>query len=145
MKHMSSALVSMLAAVGIAVAIPALGEPTSALPREQMQGSVAYLTGGIGLDESRAIIQAASQYSLELEFVRKTTAHNEYMSDVKVTIKDLAGKTVLETVSGGPFLLARLPAGQFTVSAERGGDAKQRVVNIKPNGHERVMFEWQQQ
>jgi hypothetical protein len=145
MKHMSSTLVSILAAVGIAVAIPAMGEPTSALPREQMQGSVAYLTGGIGLDESRAIIQAASQYPLELEFVRKTTVRNEYMSDVKVTIKDHAGKTVLEAVSGGPFLLARLPAGQFTVSADRGGDAKQSIVNIKPNGHERVMFEWQQQ
>jgi len=145
MKRMASTLVSMFAVVGIAAAVPAMGEPTNALPREQMQGTVAYLTGGIGLDESSAIKQAASQYPLELEFVRKVAAaRDEYLSDVKVTIKDHAGKTVLETVSGGPFLLARLPAGQFTVSAERGGEAKQRVVNIKPHGHERVMFEWQQ-
>lgn len=144
MKRMSSTLVSMFALVSIAAAVPAMGEPTNALPREQMQGAVAYLSGGIGLDESSAIKQAASQYPLELEFVRKATGRDEYVSDVKVTIKDHAGKTVLETVSGGPFLLARLPTGQFTVSAERGGEAKQRVVNIRPHGHERVMFEWQQ-
>jgi len=144
MKRMSSTLVSMFALVGIAVAVPAIGEPTNALPREQMQGSVAYLSGGIGLDESSAIKQAASRYPLELEFVRKATGRDEYVSDVKVTIKDQAGKSVLETVSGGPFLLARLPTGQFTVSAERGGEVKQRVVNIRPDGHERVMFEWQQ-
>ena len=143
MKRMSSALASMLAVLSIAATVPAMAEPATALPREQMQGTVAYVTGGIGLDESSAIIQAAPGFPLELEFVRNTMGRNEYLSDVTVTIKDHTGRTVLETVSGGPFLLARLPTGQFMVSAERSGEAKQHVVNIRPEGHERVMFEWQ--
>ena len=143
MKRVSTILVSMLSAVGIAVAATAMSASTSALPPEQVQGSVSYLSGGIGLDESNAIKQAASQYPLELEFVRKATPKAEYLSNIKVTIKDHAGKTVLDTMSNGPFLLAKLPAGQFTVTAERGSEAKQRVVNIKAQGHERVMFVWQ--
>ncbi|RPI44794.1 MAG: carboxypeptidase regulatory-like domain-containing protein [Betaproteobacteria bacterium] len=143
MKRVSTILVSIFSAVGIAVAATAMSASTSALPPEQVQGSVSYLSGGIGLDESNAIKQAASQYSLELEFVRKATPKAEYLSNIKVTIKDNAGKTVLETMSNGPFLLAKLPAGQFTVTAERGGEAKQRMVNIKAKGHERVMFVWQ--
>ena len=143
MKRVSTILVSMLSAVGIAVAATAMSASTSALPPEQVQGSVSYLSGGIGLDESNAIKQAASRYPLELEFVRKATPKAEYLSNIKVTIKDHAGKTVLDTMSNGPFLLAKLPAGQFTVTAERGGEAKQRVVNIKAQGHERVMFVWQ--
>jgi len=143
MKRVSTILVSIFSAVGIAVAATAMSASTSALPPEQVQGSVSYLSGGIGLDESNAIKQAASQYSLELEFVRKATPKAEYLSNIKVTIKDHAGKTVLETISNGPFLLAKLPVGQFTVTAERGGEAKQRVVSIKAQGHEREMFEWQ--
>lgn len=142
MKRLSSTLVSMLAVFGIAATVPAMAEPTNALPREQMQGTVAYVTGGVGLDESVAIVQAAPGFPLELEFVRNTMGRNEYLSDVTVTIKDHTGKTVLEAASIGPFLLARLPTGQFTVSAERSGEANQHVVTIRPNGHERVMFEW---
>jgi hypothetical protein len=143
MKRLSTTLVSIFSAVGIAFAVTAMSASTGALPREQLQGSVSYLSGGIGLDESNAIKQAASQYSLELEFVRKATPKAEYLSDIKVTIKNHAGKAVLETMSNGPFLLAKLPVGQFTVTAERGGEAKQRMVNIKAQGHERVIFEWQ--
>ncbi len=143
MKCVSTTLVSIFSAVGIAFAVTAMSASTTALPREQVQGSVSYLSGGIGLDESNAIKQAAAQYPLELEFVRKATPKAEYLSNIKVTIKDHAGKTVLETTSNGPFLLAKLPVGQFSVTAERGGEAKQRVVNIKAQGHERVMFEWQ--
>jgi len=143
MKRVSTALLSTFAAVGIVVAVTAMSASTTALPPEQVQGSVSYLSGGIGLDESNAIKQAASQYPLELEFVRKATPKAEYLSDIKVTIKDHAGKTVLETMSNGPFLLAKLPAGQFTVTAEQGGEAKKRVVHIKAQGHERLMFVWQ--
>jgi hypothetical protein len=143
MKRVSTTLLSIFSAVGVALAVTAMGASTSALPIEQVQGSVSYLSGGIGLDESNAIKQAASQYPLELEFVRKATPKAEYLSDIKVTIKDHAGKTVLNTIANGPFLLAKLPAGQFTVTAERGGEAKQRVVNIKAQRHERVMFVWE--
>ena len=37
------------------------------LPAERSQGSVTYLSGGIGKDESDAMKQAASRYSLAIE------------------------------------------------------------------------------
>lgn len=143
MPHKLSTLVSILALVGGVAGVPASAQSQSPLPQEQMQGSVAYLSGGIGLDESDAIKKAAPNYPLELEFVRTAVPRAEYLSDVKVTIKDHTGKTVLDTVAAGPFLLAKLPAGSFTVLAQHADVGKQRVVNIKARGHERVMFVWQ--
>ncbi|WP_316157398.1 carboxypeptidase regulatory-like domain-containing protein [Cupriavidus sp. BIC8F] len=114
------------------------------LPPVRAQGTVRYVTGGIGLDEADAIKQAAAQYPLELQFYRKAVPRDEYLSDVKVLIKDEAGKEFLATTSEGPFLLAKLPEGRYRVSAERHGIAKQRVVQIRASQHQRLIFEWQE-
>jgi len=50
---------------------------------------------------------------------------------------------VLNITSGGPFLLAKLPAGTYTVSAEHNHDVKNHEVHIVAKEHRRVVFEWQ--
>ncbi|MGX6566882.1 carboxypeptidase-like regulatory domain-containing protein [Cupriavidus necator] len=113
------------------------------LPPVKTQGAVHYVTGGIGLDEADAIKQAAAQYPLELQFYRKSTPRDEYLSDVKISIKNEAGNAFLETTSDGPFLLAKLPDGRYRISAERRGIAQQRTVQIRANQHQRLIFVWQ--
>jgi len=71
------------------------------------------------------------------------TKRGEFVSDVKVSIKDKAGKTVLEALSDGPMLLARLPAGAYTVSADYDGKTLVRKVNVDAKGVARAGFVWQ--
>ena len=111
------------------------------LPPMQTFGSVSYITGGIGLDESTAIKAAEKDFTLSLLFAQ--TKRGEYLSDVKVSIKDKAGKTVLETVSGGPMLLAKLPAGFYKVSADHEGTVLVKTVRVEPKGVARAAFVWQ--
>ncbi|BDD94281.1 hypothetical protein PanNE5_37210 [Pandoraea sp. NE5] len=115
----------------------------TAFPPEKMQGAIAYVSGGIGLDEANALKLAAARYPLELEFARKATPQNEYVSDVGVVIKNQAGKSMLKATSDGPYFLAKLPEGKYTVSAERHGDMQQRVVQIRAHQHARLIFVWQ--
>ena len=110
------------------------------LPPVRTFGGVSYVTGGIGLDESTAIKAAETDFSLSLTFA--ATKRGEYLSDVKVSIKDKAGKTVLEAVSDGPMLLARLPAGVYRISAEHGGNALAKTVRVEPKGVTRAAFVW---
>ncbi|MDW3688986.1 carboxypeptidase regulatory-like domain-containing protein [Cupriavidus sp. CV2] len=131
-----------LVVASLVTGAPAAIAQTNALP-EKVQGTVAYVTGGIGLDEANAIEQVAAQYSLELEFARKAMPRNEYVSDVGVLIENQQGKPVLDTTSDGPFLLAKLPEGKYTVRVARHGDTKQRVVQIKLHNHERLVFVWE--
>jgi hypothetical protein len=111
------------------------------LPPIRTFGSVSYVTGGIGLDESDAIKAAEKDFSLSLLFAQ--TRRGEFVSDVKVNIKDKAGKTVLEALSDGPMLLARLPAGAYTVSADYDGKTLVRKVNVDAKGVARAGFVWQ--
>jgi len=113
------------------------------LPAIHQAGPVTYLSGGVGLDESQAIKQAMPDYPLVLEFSGKTQYGNEYLAAVPVTIVDAHDKTVLQTAANGPFLLARLPAGRYTVAATYQDKTERRTIDVTPHGHVREFFLWQ--
>ena len=131
---------------GIFAAALALGLAGAAfaqegLPQARTFAGVSYITGGIGLDESTAIKAAEKDFTLSLLFAQYK--RGEYLSDVKVSIKDKAGKTVLDAVSDGPMLLAKLPAGVYKISAEHDGSALSKTVRIGAKGVTRAVFVWQ--
>jgi hypothetical protein len=122
-------------------ALPAMSMVAPNLPAERMQGTITYLTGGIGSDESAAMIAARAQYPLALEFVQKAKPRDEYLGAVDVTIEDASGE-VLHATSDGPFLFARLPAGKYVVRAEDEGRVQTRHVSVTPGKPKHVVFEW---
>jgi hypothetical protein len=112
------------------------------LPAEQTSaGGIRFLSGGVGLDESGAIKAAQKDYSLSLLFAQ--TRRNEFVADVKVSVLDKSGNVLLETVADGPMLMAKLPAGDYTVNAEYQGNAQSRKVHIGTNGVNQLGFVWQ--
>lgn len=131
-----------LAVTGLLAATSAMSK--SALPEVQRQGGVSFLSGGIGSDESTAIRKAEPRYPLTLEFVQRAKPRPEYLADVAVTIIDAHGRRVLNTLAGGPFLLARLAPGGYTVVAEQSGLKKTEHLQIAANKTEKVVFEWAQ-
>jgi hypothetical protein len=110
------------------------------LPPERSQGSVTYVSGGIGKDESDAMKQAASRYSLAIEMASPASPRAQYVADVKIDIRDQRGTTVLSTISDGPILLAKLPPGRYTVNAARNGTSQQRNIVVGSSGPVRAMF-----
>lgn len=112
------------------------------LPPMRTQGEVRYMSGGIGLEQQEAMKQAAYQYPLELEFLERAETQAFYAAGVRVTISDRTGKIVLDTRSDGPFFLAMLPAGRYTISAESSGSVKTRQVTIERDKRTMVVFAW---
>jgi hypothetical protein len=118
--------------------IAALSAPVAqaqTLPQARSQGSVSYITGGIGKDEADALKQASADYSLMLELASsgptpegRTTG--AYVSDATIVILDAQGREVLNTRTDGPLLLARLPAGKYTITADWNGIHKQTAVDL---------------
>ena len=143
MKRRTSVIATAIAVSGLTLALNAMGAPANHVPATHKQGEVTYITGGVGQTEADAIKHVAKYYPLELEFLRRAKPKDEYLSDVKVRIKDARDRMVLNITSNGPFLLAKLPAGTYTVSAERNHDVKNREIHIVATEHQRAVFEWQ--
>ncbi len=104
---------------------------------------ISYVTGGPAKTDADVIEYAARYYPLQLEFLLEGKAKHENLSGVKVQISDEQGNRVLDITADGPFLLARLPAGKYTIRAARGGEVKSRMVQIVPQRHQRAVFKWQ--
>ena len=126
MKRIAFALavgsVLLVMVAGLAVA---QSESTSL--KEERQGNVRYLSGGIGLEERDDMDARAREFNLKLVFAMNS---REYLSDVRVVLLDAGGKTVLSAESGGPWFFATLPDGVYTVHVAMGNQKEVRRLKV---------------
>ncbi|WP_423708463.1 hypothetical protein [Undibacterium sp. WLX3042] len=112
------------------------------LPAEKTEHGVTYVSGGIGSDESNAMKRAAANYPLECIFTVKSAGKEIYLADVHVRLSDKQGKVLLDTVSDGPYLFAKLADGYYRIEAIREGSTKTQSIEIKNGAHKKVVFSW---
>jgi hypothetical protein len=130
-----------LLVLATATAYPAWAAP---LPPVHAQGPVRYLSGGIGKDEARAVEAAAPAWPAVLEFVKHDAQAkgDAFLAEVSVQVLDAHQRTVLATVSEGPFVLARLDPGRYEVRATVEGQTLTRTLQVPAQGSSRAVFVW---
>lgn len=94
---------------------------------EKSRDGIEYLSGGVGIDAQDRINERARDFNLKLVF---TLTEGNYIADVGVAVKDARGRTVVEDTADGPFFLAKLPAGQYTVAATYEGKTVTRKLQV---------------
>lgn len=105
----------------------------------QTSGGVSYVSGGVGKDSIDRLSSLARDFNLKLVFAMKSGA---YVSGVRVALADAAGKTLLDTTSEGPWLLARLPAGNYQIVATFEGSALKKQIAVGSAKLRTVDFRW---
>ena len=115
-------------------------EPGIAAPliQPQTQGGVTFVSGGVGKGPQQAMRAVRREYNLHLTFAVKGIG--EYVVGARVKIEDAANRTVLDTVSNGPMLFAKVSPGHYTVTADRNGDVLSEKVNVGPSRGTSVVF-----
>lgn len=129
-------------AVGSMAIAGILSTAQAGMPPVKHQGSVEYVSGGIGIDESEAMKAASGNYPLALTFAAQRGGKADYVADVAVVIRDAQGKSVLQVTAEGPYMLVKLPAGSYRISATFDGKAQERQVSVQDSSTARAMFEW---
>lgn len=105
----------------------------------QTDGGVSYVSGGVGTESIDRLNSFARDFNLKLVFALKAGA---YLSGVKVSIADAAGKTVLDTLTEGPWLLTKLPVGNYQIVASFAGKAEKRTASVAAKQLKTVDFRW---
>jgi hypothetical protein len=113
------------------------GTARTGMPVVKEAGGISYVTGGVGLDESHALRAEASRWPLELLFAGPTS---DYLSDVHVDITGSSG-SIFQATADGPFMLVKLPPGDYVVHATYKGQQKTHTVKIG-GGHQKADFRW---
>jgi len=130
------------ATLGVLIMGAAVAQEAATLPPVQTSGQVEYLTGGVGKDEATAMERAGRQWPLTLQFAVNEKPKPHFTADVKVTVRDRKGHTVLETTADGPFLLVKLPAGRYAVTATLADKTLNRQVLVKNGQNAKALFLW---
>jgi hypothetical protein len=134
---MKTKVMSVLFAVLFAAGAVSAQEPVL---QPRTEGGVTFISGGVGMDEREALKKVEADYNLRLLFAARESG--EFVADVKVTIRDAKGKTVLETVAGGPRLFVKLTPGSYKITAENNGTPMTRAVTISPKRSVSQAFYW---
>jgi hypothetical protein len=145
MKYVHS-LMLPIAAVGVLM-FPAMSPAASLEPidssgvqvQRQEQNGIAYLSGGVGEDESKAI-QQATGYNLHMTF--STGPVSEYIPDVDVIIQKAEGPPVLTLSEAGPLVYVQLPAGKYTVVATHRGEVRRDTADVGSGAARNLVFHW---
>lgn len=111
-----------------------------------MSNGIEYMSGGIGSDEAELMQTIEPRWPAVFEFAVKDGRKADFAADVTLTVRDAQGRTVLDHVrSSGPYLVARLEPGKYSVEAVLGRQVLQREVTVGgPGTSSRNVFEWPQ-
>ena len=100
---------------------------------------VSYVSGGVGVDSQEQLDARAGEFNLKLVF---TLTEGNYVADVNVVVSDAKGQKIIESLSEGPYFMARLPAGRYSVTATYDGKAQSRKLYVGAKGLHTEYLRW---
>jgi hypothetical protein len=99
---------------------------------------IRFMSGGVGLEERAAMRQMAGNYNTKFIFA---TLSGCYLADVKLSISAAGGKTLLDLTANGPWVYAKLPEGEYHVTAVVEGKKNVQKVAVGSK-FQTLMFDW---
>ena len=139
MKQSATALLSAAALLGALSA-------QAANPPIHFTNGIEYMSGGVGSDEAKFMETVSPRWAATLEFAVKDAADKQgadFAASVKVQVRDAAsGTALLNAVSDGPFMLARLEPGRYDVEATLNGQTLKQELTVRAGLPSKATFVW---
>lgn len=104
-------------------------------------GGFKYVTGGVGDAEQAIMSSRFNDYSYKLVNV-KSGPDAAFVSEVHVVIWNEKDNKVLETTTDGPWLIANLPAGDYTIKATFENVTKTKTITLVEDANQRMVIDW---
>jgi hypothetical protein len=101
--------------------------------------AVPAVSGGVSLNARDTMRTQERDANVKLVFALNT---GNYVSDVQVKVVDSKGKAVIDDVSNGPWLLAKLPTGSYTATATYNGKPLTQKFSVGKSGLRTAQFRW---
>ena len=112
---------------------------TGATAMTASAGEITHVSGGIGAAEQQQLEAREREFNLKLVFALN---EGNYVAGVNVGVTDGKGRTVVEDVADGPFFMAKLPAGNYTVAATYEGKTVTRKLQVGSKGLHTENLHW---
>lgn len=101
---------------------------------------IRYTSGGVGESEREELRSIADRFNLRI--MSAMQGGGEYLADLRVQISDANGNVVLSDTTKGPYFLAQIPPGTYTVSVSGRDQTQQQTIKIDGPRQTRLDLYW---
>jgi hypothetical protein len=101
--------------------------------------SVPAVSGGVSVNARDAMRGSEQNANIKMVFSLDT---GNYLSDVQVKVTDKSGRALIDDVSNGPWLFAKLPPGSYTAAATYNGKTVTQKFSVGKTGMRTTQFRW---
>lgn len=132
----------ILASILISLTMPTSALAQADIPESQNYEGIQFITGGIGSEESDAMLELGKKWPLTLEFAQDHPARPLWVADVTLKITNSKRKVVFKAISDGPIMLLNLPADQYELEAVFEGRTIKRKIKLEENKFIKLPMIW---
>ena len=112
------------------------------IPDAKVSQGIEYISGGIGSEESDAMLALGKKWPLVLEFSQDHPQRPLWVADVTVKILDLKKKVVFEALSDGPIMLLKMTAGKYDAEYTFEGKVLKRSLVVEEDKFQKQSVVW---
>ena len=112
------------------------------IPEAKVSQGIEYISGGIGSEESDAMLALGKKRPLVLEFSQDHPQRPLWVADVTVKILDQKKKLVFEALSDGPIMLLKMTAGKYDAEYTFEGKVLKRSLVVEEGKFQKQSIVW---
>jgi hypothetical protein len=112
------------------------------IPDTQRSEGIAYISGGVGEEETNAILSEAKQWPLLLELSQIENGRGVWIFGAQIKVIDSHKKAIFDAQADGPYMLINLESGDYQIQASYQGVEQKRSVSVKAGTPQKIVIFW---
>ena len=112
------------------------------IPDTQRSEGIAYISGGVGEEETNAILSEAKQWPLLLELSQIENGRGVWIFGAQIKIIDSQKKAIFDVQADGPYMLINLESGDYQIQASYQGVGQKRSISVKSGTPQKIVIFW---
>ena len=118
------------------------GGASAQIPPTMYSNGISYISGGVGEDESTAIVAEAKLWPLLLELSQLENGRGVWIFGANIRVINANKQTIFDAQADGPYMLINLGAGEYVVVATYQGVEQRRSISVKANTSQKISIFW---
>ncbi len=112
------------------------------IPDTQLSRGISYISGGVGEEESQAILAEAKRWPLLVELSQLENGRGVWIFGAMIKILNSQNQVIFDAQADGPYILINLAVGQYQIEASYLGVTQKRSVNAQASAPQKLAIFW---
>ena len=112
------------------------------IPDTKYSQGISYITGGVGQNETDAILAEAKEWPVMLELSQIQNGRGVWIVGVSIKAMDTKKQLIFDALADGPYMLINFVPGDYVLEADYQGVIQRRVLAVKADSSQKISLFW---